>query len=361
MRSWPSPAMPTYARDQLGDAPLLRALRSPARSVWWPPRPTGPARLYVCGITPYDATHMGHAATYVAFDLMNRAWRAAGHDVHLCPERHRRRRPAAGAGGRDRRGLALACRAGDAAVPGGHDGALRHPARALRRGRGVDPAHRRADRAAPRAKGAVYDVDDDLYFSVAKDPAFGEVSGLDRAGDARDLRASAVATRTGPVSATRSTACCGRASAKASRAGTPTSGRGDRAGTSSARRSRSTTSGGPSTCRGAARTSPSRTTRCRPAKDTWPIPDERYAKLSVHAGMVGYDGHKMSKSRGNLVLVSAAARAGRRPAGDQAGAAVPALPKRLGVDARSARCRAASTRELVDRRTTWRTGPDARP
>ena len=25
--------------------------------------------MYVCGITPYDATHMGHAASYVAFDL----------------------------------------------------------------------------------------------------------------------------------------------------------------------------------------------------------------------------------------------------------------------------------------------------
>ncbi len=34
--------------------------------------------LYVCGITPYDATHIGHASTYVAFDLLNRAWRDAG-------------------------------------------------------------------------------------------------------------------------------------------------------------------------------------------------------------------------------------------------------------------------------------------
>jgi L-cysteine:1D-myo-inositol 2-amino-2-deoxy-alpha-D-glucopyranoside ligase len=37
--------------------------------------------MYVCGITPYDATHMGHAASYVAFDLLNRAWRDAGKDV----------------------------------------------------------------------------------------------------------------------------------------------------------------------------------------------------------------------------------------------------------------------------------------
>lgn len=39
------------------------------------------ATLYVCGITPYDATHIGHAATYVAFDLLGRAWRDAGHTV----------------------------------------------------------------------------------------------------------------------------------------------------------------------------------------------------------------------------------------------------------------------------------------
>lgn len=39
------------------------------------------ASLYVCGITPYDATHMGHASTYVAFDVLNRAWRDAGMDV----------------------------------------------------------------------------------------------------------------------------------------------------------------------------------------------------------------------------------------------------------------------------------------
>ena len=40
------------------------------------------ARIYVCGITPYDATHMGHAATYVAFDIVQRVWLDAGHDVH---------------------------------------------------------------------------------------------------------------------------------------------------------------------------------------------------------------------------------------------------------------------------------------
>lgn len=42
---------------------------------------TGEQSLYVCGITPYDATHMGHAASYVAFDLLNRAWRDGGQRV----------------------------------------------------------------------------------------------------------------------------------------------------------------------------------------------------------------------------------------------------------------------------------------
>ncbi len=36
------------------------------------------ARMYVCGITPYDATHLGHANTYVGFDLANRVWRDLG-------------------------------------------------------------------------------------------------------------------------------------------------------------------------------------------------------------------------------------------------------------------------------------------
>ena len=38
--------------------------------------------MYVCGITPYDATHIGHATTYVAFDLLNRVWRDAGSSVN---------------------------------------------------------------------------------------------------------------------------------------------------------------------------------------------------------------------------------------------------------------------------------------
>ncbi len=40
-------------------------------------------RLYTCGITPYDATHMGHAATYVTYDVLHRRLLDLGHEVRL--------------------------------------------------------------------------------------------------------------------------------------------------------------------------------------------------------------------------------------------------------------------------------------
>lgn len=41
----------------------------------------GKAGLYVCGITIYDYCHVGHARTYVAFDVINRYLRFSGYDV----------------------------------------------------------------------------------------------------------------------------------------------------------------------------------------------------------------------------------------------------------------------------------------
>ena len=63
---------------------------------------------------------------------------------------------------------------------------------------------------------------------------------------------------------------------------------------------------------------------------------QRFAQVYAHAGMVAYDGEKMSKSRGNLVFVSAAAPQRRRPDGDPAEPAAPPLPQRLGVGRRRA-------------------------
>ncbi|MGI8760277.1 MAG: cysteine--1-D-myo-inosityl 2-amino-2-deoxy-alpha-D-glucopyranoside ligase [Jatrophihabitantaceae bacterium] len=77
MEAWPAPSVPELP----GRGEPLRLFDTSAGEL----RTTQPgdtARLYVCGITPYDATHLGHAATYLAFDLAQRVWRDGGHAVH---------------------------------------------------------------------------------------------------------------------------------------------------------------------------------------------------------------------------------------------------------------------------------------
>ncbi|WP_088818250.1 cysteine--1-D-myo-inosityl 2-amino-2-deoxy-alpha-D-glucopyranoside ligase [Kytococcus aerolatus] len=79
MESWTQPTVP--------DLPFVAALpqvydTAAGELVTLEPGAEG-AGLYVCGITPYDATHMGHAATYLTFDTLNRALRAAGHTVRF--------------------------------------------------------------------------------------------------------------------------------------------------------------------------------------------------------------------------------------------------------------------------------------
>ncbi|MGX6603783.1 cysteine--1-D-myo-inosityl 2-amino-2-deoxy-alpha-D-glucopyranoside ligase [Micromonosporaceae bacterium Da 78-11] len=76
MDAWTGHDVPTLP----GDAVLPRLYDSARRSVQ-PAAPVSTATMYVCGITPYDATHLGHAATMITFDLVNRAWRDAGLDV----------------------------------------------------------------------------------------------------------------------------------------------------------------------------------------------------------------------------------------------------------------------------------------
>ncbi|MBA3277171.1 MAG: cysteine--1-D-myo-inosityl 2-amino-2-deoxy-alpha-D-glucopyranoside ligase [Geodermatophilaceae bacterium] len=76
MRPWPAPPIPRLP----GAGQALRLYDTATREA----RPTAPGRtatMYVCGITPYDATHLGHAATYLAFDLVHRLWLDAGHEV----------------------------------------------------------------------------------------------------------------------------------------------------------------------------------------------------------------------------------------------------------------------------------------
>ena len=48
-----------------------------------PFEPPEVVRMYVCGITPYDSTHLGHAATYLAYDLLVRRLEELGHEVRM--------------------------------------------------------------------------------------------------------------------------------------------------------------------------------------------------------------------------------------------------------------------------------------
>ncbi|WP_420113280.1 cysteine--1-D-myo-inosityl 2-amino-2-deoxy-alpha-D-glucopyranoside ligase [Pseudactinotalea sp.] len=77
MQSWNAPEVPEI--EGPGLAP--RVHDTAAGGVRELAGSGGRAGLYVCGITPYDSTHLGHAATYVAFDTLIRAWRDAGLEV----------------------------------------------------------------------------------------------------------------------------------------------------------------------------------------------------------------------------------------------------------------------------------------
>ena len=135
------------------------------------------ASLYACGITPYDATHLGHAATYLAWDLLVRAWRDAGHEVSYVqnvtdvddPLLERAERD-----GEDWRELAdreIALYRADMEalriLPPNH---LVGAVEAL-------PLIERLNQVLAD-RGALYEVERDVYFSRASDPAFGAVSHL---------------------------------------------------------------------------------------------------------------------------------------------------------------------------------------
>src|SRR5690242_12900438 len=174
MRSWSAPEVPSLAVT----APPVR-LHDTATGTLVTSAPGGPARLYVCGITPYDATHMGHAATYLGFDLLQRAWRNAGHEVQFVQNVTDVDDPL----------LERATKVGAdwVELAERETELFRQDMTALRV---LPPTHYvGAVESIPlvvaliqrlQAAGAVYPVEDDLYFSVTADPAFGEESRLTR-------------------------------------------------------------------------------------------------------------------------------------------------------------------------------------
>ncbi|NLT29039.1 MAG: cysteine--1-D-myo-inosityl 2-amino-2-deoxy-alpha-D-glucopyranoside ligase [Propionibacterium sp.] len=79
MDAWHVPTPSRIPGD--GSAPLV-AHDSATGSLQQIGPDAGTARFYVCGITPYDATHIGHANTYLTFDLLHRVWLDRGLQVH---------------------------------------------------------------------------------------------------------------------------------------------------------------------------------------------------------------------------------------------------------------------------------------
>ncbi len=78
MRSWPDLYLPPITAYY----PQL-TLFSTYTKKFVPVKQELPIDIYVCGITPYDATHCGHAATYITFDLIHRYLKSAGATVNL--------------------------------------------------------------------------------------------------------------------------------------------------------------------------------------------------------------------------------------------------------------------------------------
>lgn len=76
MHSWPKVYLPPLDDQQF---PLLNLLDSSKGRIKL--STSKRFSIYVCGITPYDSTHLGHAATYLAFDLINRYQLLSKHQV----------------------------------------------------------------------------------------------------------------------------------------------------------------------------------------------------------------------------------------------------------------------------------------
>lgn len=178
MDAWPTCDLPELPgngrRPRLYDTSTGALVATPVRSV-----AEGPARLYVCGITPYDAAHLGHAATYLAFDLVQRVWRDTGRDVWYVQNVTDVDDPLlerANATGDDWRALA--------------DRETRRFADDMAALRVLPPTHFvGAVEAIPlvvdlilrlRALGVTYEVDGDVYFSINSDPSFGQVARVPR-------------------------------------------------------------------------------------------------------------------------------------------------------------------------------------
>jgi L-cysteine:1D-myo-inositol 2-amino-2-deoxy-alpha-D-glucopyranoside ligase len=273
-------------------------------------------RMYVCGITPYDATHLGHAATYLTFDLINRYLRASGSEVRYVQNITDIDDPLLERANRD--GIDWTELANQQIDLFRSD---------MNNLRVIPPAHYiGAVDAIPlvtaaieelTVKDSIYTVDQDLYFKVKADAEFGERSHLSQA---RMLEIFAERggdpTRAGKIDPLD---CLVWMSQRPNEPGWPSPFGTGRPGwhiectaiaikylaPSPAEDSLIDIQGG-----GSDLIFPHHE-MC--AAQAQVLSGKPLASTYVHAGMIGLDGEKMSKSKGNLVFVSKLVATGRDP------------------------------------------------
>ena len=311
MQSWSAPSVPTLS----GRGPALRLYDSADRQVR-PVTPGHTATMYVCGITPYDATHLGHAATYLTFDLVNRVWLDAGHDVHyvqnitdvddpLFERAHR--------DGVDWR--ALAHRETDLFREDMAAMRVLPPRDYIAATESIAEVIEVVEKLL--ASGAAYVVDDpqypDVYFRAEATGQFGYESGYDR-----DTMLTLSAERGGDPERAGKRDPLDALLWRVERPGEPSWDSPFGAGRP----------GWHVECAAIALTRLGTVVDIQGGGSDLIFPhhefsaahaecvtgERRFARHYVHAGMIGWDGHKMSKSRGNLVLVSGLRADGVDPA-----------------------------------------------
>jgi L-cysteine:1D-myo-inositol 2-amino-2-deoxy-alpha-D-glucopyranoside ligase len=298
-----------------GRGPQLRLYDTADRQL----RPTAPAQtatMYVCGITPYDATHLGHAATYLAFDLVQRVWRDNGHRVHYVQNVTDVDDPLferAARDGVDWRDLG----ARETQLFREDMSALRvlPPQDYIGATEAIDEVIELVEKLL--ATGAAYTVEDpehpDIYFRADATTQFGYESNYDR-----DTMMRLFAERGGDPERTGKADALDALLWRAERPEEPSwpspfgPGRpGWHVECAAIALSRIgfgfDVQGGGSDLIFPHHEFSAAHAECATG-------ERRFARHYVHAGMIGWDGHKMSKSRGNLVLVSRLRAAGTDPA-----------------------------------------------
>ncbi|MGH3154207.1 MAG: cysteine--1-D-myo-inosityl 2-amino-2-deoxy-alpha-D-glucopyranoside ligase, partial [Streptosporangiaceae bacterium] len=290
------------------------------------------ATLYACGITPYDATHIGHAATFTAWDLLVRAWldaRPETPDVPgVAPGRYTviyvqnvtdvddpllERAARDGEDWRDLADREIQRYRGDME-------ALRvlPPTELIGAVEALPLIERFSARMADR--GALYDVDEDTYFARSADPAFGALSGPGTPyGLAPADMAEVAAERGGDPGRPGKKDPLDVLVWRAERPGEPAwesrFGRG-RPGWHVECAAIATDYLGAAfdvQAGGCDLVFPHHEFSASHARVAFAPQQPVFARVYAHAGMVGYQGQKMSKSLGNLVFVNRLLAGGTDP------------------------------------------------